>query len=261
MESVTEDVEHTLQQIFSLNSLDKVSEGDAKVMLQRILSKPSNSNIKREANKPLLLYPPSGTDRVPINVEDFVCLATDQYLNDIIISFYLKYILNEFLTEEQRQKTHVFSTFFYNRLTKLERSTHDKTDKTVKLTSAQKRHERVKNWTKNVNLFEKDFIIIPICDQQHWYLAIICFPALKGPVTMDGDIPVKPLALTKKNKLSIQYGSTTITPVSKRKVEVPICVDEESERDEAEADESELEPEESDNDTQEPEPSIQPIKQ
>lgn len=261
MDSVSDDAEATLQSIFDASIMDKISEEDMKVLLQRILSKPSNSNIKRELNKALLVYPPSGTDRVTINPDDYVCLTTDQYLNDIIISFYLKYILNEFLTEEQRQKTHVFSTFFYNRLTKHERSTQDKSDKAVKLTPAQKRHDRVKNWTKNVNLFEKDFIIIPICDQQHWYLAIICFPALKGPVTMDGDIPVKPLALTKKNKLSLQIGSTTITPVSKRKVETSICLDEESERDEAEAEESELESEDTDNEVQEPAPSVEPIKQ
>lgn len=58
------------------------------------------------------------------------------------------------------------------------------------LTPAQKRHARVKNWTKNVNLFEKDFIVIPINEHCHWFLAIICFPNLNGTFTMDGQ-PVK----------------------------------------------------------------------
>lgn len=43
---------------------------------------------------------------------------------------------------------------------------------------AQQHYNRVKNWTKNVNIFEKDFIIIPINENQHWYLAIVCFPGL-----------------------------------------------------------------------------------
>lgn len=48
------------------------------------------------------------------------------------------------------------------------------------LTPAEKRHLRVKNWTKNVNIFEKDFIVIPINENSHWFLAIICFPGLEG---------------------------------------------------------------------------------
>lgn len=38
----------------------------------------------------------------------------------------------------------------------------------------------VENWTKNVNIFEKDYLIIPINEKSHWFLAIICFPGLEG---------------------------------------------------------------------------------
>ena len=44
--------------------------------------------------------------------------------------------------------------------------------------SAQKRHEHVRKWTKNVNLFGNDFIIVPINQNFHWYLVIICFRGL-----------------------------------------------------------------------------------
>lgn len=54
------------------------------------------------------------------------------------------------------------------------------------VTPAEKRHARVSKWTKNVNLFDKDFVIIPINENCHWFLAIICFPNLDGPVTIDG---------------------------------------------------------------------------
>ena len=33
------------------------------------------------------------------------------------------------------------------------------------LTAAEKRYERVKRWTKKVNLFDKDFIVVPINEQ------------------------------------------------------------------------------------------------
>lgn len=59
------------------------------------------------------------------------------------------------------------------------------------LTAAEKRHSRVKTWTKNINLFEKDFIVIPINENAHWFLAIICFPNMKGCYTVEGNEPYK----------------------------------------------------------------------
>lgn len=47
--------------------------------------------------------------------------------------------------------------------------------------AANRRYLRVKNWTRNVNIFEKDFLIIPINKNNHWYLAIICYPYLNEP--------------------------------------------------------------------------------
>lgn len=134
-----------------------------------------------------------------------MCLGTDQYLNDVIIDFYLKNLQLEVMTEEQKSKTHIFSTFFYKRLTTA--TTRQKqTEKDVKLSAAQKRHARVKNWTKNENIFEKDFIIIPINEQSHWFLAIICYPGLKGCMTMEGNMPIKPVPnVKKKGKSSKLY--------------------------------------------------------
>ena len=38
-----------------------------------------------------------------------------------------------------------------------------------------------KKWTKNINIFDKDFIIVPINKNAHWFLAVICYPSLKAP--------------------------------------------------------------------------------
>lgn len=68
----------------------------------------------------------------------------------------------EVLSESDQQRTHVFSSYFYKRLT----SPHTQAvESNVPLTPAAKRHARVQKWTKNVNIFEKDFIIIPINEQ------------------------------------------------------------------------------------------------
>lgn len=188
----------------------------------------------------ILIYPPPGHGPrgISINTEDYECLAVDQYLNDVIIDFYLRFLQEEVLTERQRARSHVFSQFFYKRLTTMQSR---KTQADGRMTAAQRRHSRVEKWTKNENIFEKDFIIIPINEQQHWFLAIICFPGLTGPVTFDTMQPVKPDKCVKKKvadrkTVPLQIGNTTITPVSKR--DDAICLGDESEKDEAEGDES-----------------------
>ena len=58
-------------------------------------------------------------------------------------------------------------------------------DKNKKNSAAERRYRRVKKWTKEVNIFDKDFLIVPINKKYHWYLAIICYPRLNKPVYRD----------------------------------------------------------------------------
>ncbi len=37
-------------------------------------------------------------------------------------------------------------------------------------------HARVSKWTARVDLFAKDFLIIPVNQTLHWTLAIVCHP-------------------------------------------------------------------------------------
>ncbi|KAJ8910989.1 hypothetical protein NQ315_010818 [Exocentrus adspersus] len=204
--------------------------------------------------KQLLTYPPEGRGRISINTEDYVCLAQDQFLNDVIIDFYLKYLV-ENLPPEQKVKVHTFSTFFYKRLTTKPTKASRKcqpAELDPSLTPAQKRHARVKTWTKNVNLFEKDFVVVPINENAHWFLAIICFPGMDGCQTWDGKpFKLEPTRSRKKKKAASPPPNITgvsITPVKQEKGEKPIiCEDPElSDKDEAEGDDSELDSDDSD---------------
>ena len=38
----------------------------------------------------------------------------------------------------------------------------------------------MKRWTRKVNIFEKDFVVVPINENSHWYLSIICYPGQVG---------------------------------------------------------------------------------
>lgn len=146
-----------------------------------------------------------------------------------------------------------------------------------KLTMAEKRHMRVKSWTKKVDLFEKDYLIIPINERAHWFLAIVCFPGLPGPVTMSDNEPVvlpKSAASTPKTPNKTQrkiltvagesfcIGNTTITPVGKpakvfhilaeilpgltllslvQVLPIPVTIEDDSERDEADSEDDDFE--------------------
>lgn len=124
-------------------------------------------------------YPNIDQVDVVIKSTDLLCLREGEFLNDNIISFYLKYIQNELLSKEDRDRTHIFDTFFYEKLT--QRASNKPSKDEEKTNAAERRYLRVKNWTRNVNIFKKDFLIIPINKNNHWYLAIICYPYLDEP--------------------------------------------------------------------------------
>jgi Ulp1 protease family, C-terminal catalytic domain len=128
-----------------------------------------------------------GLDRFPVTRKDYASLNKDRLLNDSIINFYLRYVCSNKLKPEQRSRCHVFSSFFYQRLAAIRGGPNHPTGNDTKLTEAENRHSRVKSWTKNVDIFDKDFIFVPINEHNHWFLAIICFPGLNGPVSALGD--------------------------------------------------------------------------
>lgn len=128
----------------------------------------------------LMVYPPPpATGGISVTNEDLHCLNDGEFLNDVIIDFYLKYLVLEKLKKEDAQRIHVFSSFFYKRLNQRERRN---APDTTNLPIQKRKHNRVKTWTRHVDLFQKDFIFVPINESAHWYLAVICFPGLKGPV-------------------------------------------------------------------------------
>lgn len=107
----------------------------------------------------LTIYPPPPSPGgLCISVLDYKCLAEDEFLNDVIIDFYLKYLVREKLSPENQDRVHVFSSHFFTRLTRAFGSN----DSTSDVSKKDKRHEGVQRWTKNVDIFEKHFIIIPI---------------------------------------------------------------------------------------------------
>ncbi|KAI4888437.1 hypothetical protein NFI96_012616 [Prochilodus magdalenae] len=126
----------------------------------------------------LMVYPPPpAKGGISVTNEDLHCLNDGEFLNDVIIDFYLKYLFIEKLKKEDAHRSHVFSSFFYKRLNQRERRN---ASDTTNLPIQKRKHNRVKTWTRHVDLFQKDFIFVPINESAHWYLAVICFPGLEA---------------------------------------------------------------------------------
>ncbi|XP_077366072.1 sentrin-specific protease 6 [Festucalex cinctus] len=126
----------------------------------------------------LMVYPPPpAKGGILVTNEDLHCLIDGEFLNDVIIDFYLKYLVLEKLKKEDAQRIHVFSSFFYKRLTQREKGSVP--DRSNNLPIHKRKHNRVKTWTRHVDLFDKDFVFVPINESAHWYLAVVCFPGME----------------------------------------------------------------------------------
>ncbi|XP_029352518.1 sentrin-specific protease 6 isoform X2 [Echeneis naucrates] len=142
----------------------------------------------------LMVYPPPpAKGGISVTNEDLHCLNDGEFLNDVIIDFYLKYLVLEKLKKEDAQRIHVFSSFFYKRLNQRDRRN---VPDTTNLPIQKRKHNRVKTWTRHVDLFQKDFIFVPINESAHWYLAVICFPGLEGPVYEQNPLYQGPIPAT-----------------------------------------------------------------
>ncbi|NXY60109.1 SENP7 protease, partial [Callaeas wilsoni] len=131
------------------------------------------------AVKNLIVYPPPpAKGGLGVTREDLECLEYGEFLNDVIIDFYLKYLLLEKAPKHVADRTHIFSSFFYKCLTRTEKNSEGD----VKISAAQRRHRRVRTWTRHINIFSKDYIFVPVNEESHWYIAVICFPWLEEAV-------------------------------------------------------------------------------
>ncbi|KAM9494714.1 sentrin-specific protease 7b isoform 2-T2 [Clarias gariepinus] len=126
----------------------------------------------------LIQYPPPPSKGgITVTTEDLECLKDEEFLNDVIIDFYLKYLQLERADQDVAERSHVFSSFFYKQLTRKPNSSEEEAGGTAQY----RRHGRVRTWTRNVDIFSKDYLFIPVNQEAHWYLVVICFPGLLQP--------------------------------------------------------------------------------
>lgn len=131
------------------------------------------------------VYPKGDPDAVTISGRDVELLDPGVFINDTLIDFYIKYLQSE-ISESRRQACHFFNSFFFRKLADL-----DKFPDTEVV--SREAFLRVRKWTRRVNIFEKDYIFIPVNYSYHWSLIIICNPG--AAILEDGNQSKTPCIL------------------------------------------------------------------
>ncbi|XP_075871722.1 uncharacterized protein LOC142881336 isoform X2 [Nelusetta ayraudi] len=144
---------------------------------QQICKKPVvNVSGLQQLSTRLIQYPaPPCRGRITVTKEDLARLDSGVFLNDVIIDFYLKYVFLEGVGGAVAERSHVFSSFFYKQLSR--RRVAGESD-VASVPDRHTRHQRVRTWTRHVDVFTKDFLFVPVNQEAHWFLVVVCFPGL-----------------------------------------------------------------------------------
>ncbi|KAJ8410555.1 hypothetical protein AAFF_G00194590 [Aldrovandia affinis] len=132
---------------------------------------------QRPPRRLIVFPPPPSKGGILVTTEDLECLDSGEFLNDVIIDFYLKYLMMEKAPKAVAERSHVFSSFFLNQLTRKDHASEESSCYTAQV----RRHHRVKTWTRHIDIFSKDYVFVPVNQDSHWYLVVICFPGLLEP--------------------------------------------------------------------------------
>ncbi|CZT41823.1 uncharacterized protein RSE6_01619 [Rhynchosporium secalis] len=102
--------------------------------------------------------------RTQVEKDDVERLDDGQYLNDNLINFYLRWLEHRLEEEDPAlaKRIYFYNTFFYKSLTQGAKGRRGIN------------YEAVERWTSKFDLMSFDYIIVPINEHTHWYVAIIC---------------------------------------------------------------------------------------
>ncbi|KAL2134470.1 hypothetical protein VTI74DRAFT_116 [Chaetomium olivicolor] len=111
---------------------------------------------------PLLL------NRTTVNKEDIPRLDEGECLNDNLIGYGLRYLFDKLESRhpDLHKRVYLHNSFFYEKL---------------KAGRGAINYDGVKSWTAKVDLLSYDYIVVPVNEHFHWWVAIICNPGKLDP--------------------------------------------------------------------------------
>ncbi|XP_042583420.1 sentrin-specific protease 3b [Cyprinus carpio] len=133
----SDDIVEELKGIFS----EDFSQPHRKVMVQHLIQ-----SYQRSPGTAMVKGFRVNYKRHVLTMDDLSTLYGQNWLNDQIMNMY-----GDLVMDSVPEKVHFFNSFFYDKL-------------------RTKGYDGVKRWTKNVDIFQKDLLLIPIHLEVHWSL-------------------------------------------------------------------------------------------
>ncbi|XP_053319148.1 sentrin-specific protease 3 [Spea bombifrons] len=143
-EEVLEKLEDVFQQLFSTPA--------RKAMVQHLIQ-----SYQRLPGNAMLRGFRVTYKRHVLSMDDLGTLYGQNWLNDQVMNMY-----GDLVMDAVPEKVHFFNSFFYDKL-------------------RTKGYEGVKRWTKNVDIFNKQLLLIPIHLEVHW--SLVCVNVSKRTIT------------------------------------------------------------------------------
>ncbi|VVA94071.1 unnamed protein product [Arabis nemorensis] len=107
-------------------------------------------------------------DFVQVCLKDLECLAPQEFLTSPVMNFYIRFLQQQVSSATQiSADCHFFNTYFYKKLS--DAVTYKGNDKDAFFV-------KFRRWWKGIDLFRKAYIFIPIHEDLHWSLVIVCIP-------------------------------------------------------------------------------------
>ncbi|XP_054808972.1 ubiquitin-like-specific protease 1D isoform X2 [Prosopis cineraria] len=137
-----------------------------------------------ECLKEARIFYPSSDDpeSVEICCTDMDCLAPGGYLTSTIMNFYIRYLQQQASLTNRSVTDYLFlNTYFYKKLQ--DAVSYEQSDRETFFV-------KFRRWWKGVNIFQKAYVLIPIHEDLHWSLVIICIPDKEdesGPIILHLD--------------------------------------------------------------------------
>ncbi|KAF4089295.1 hypothetical protein AMELA_G00064500 [Ameiurus melas] len=136
----TDDIVEQLQEIFSESFSQAYRKAEVHQIIQSYQRSPGTSIVRGFS---------VNYKRHVLTMDDLSTLYGQNWLNDQVMNMY-----GDLVMDSVPDKVHFFNSFFYDKL-------------------RTKGYEGVKRWTKNVDIFSKDLLLIPIHLEVHWSLVSV----------------------------------------------------------------------------------------
>ncbi|KAL7876034.1 hypothetical protein AOLI_G00109970 [Acnodon oligacanthus] len=135
-----DDIVEQLQEIFSENFSQPHRKAEVQQIIQSYQRSPGTSMLRGFS---------VNYKRHVLTMDDLTTLYGQNWLNDQVMNMY-----GDLVMDSVPDKVHFFNSFFYDKL-------------------RTKGYDGVKRWTKNVDIFSKDLLLIPIHLEVHWSLVSV----------------------------------------------------------------------------------------